>query len=268
MFRKSLISATMAAGVALALSAAPGHAADVLGSSVDSSVFSAAIGSTNGWSFLGTSTSAFTGSGNGTIDLRSASFSDSFGYAKTNDTGLVQVFGAGASVGSTSAVVGLFAVLCVLLQCEHERLERRQHTVHRRHSHRRVLRFDARRDIDIFKNASTDTWAFFYDDGGPAGSGDDNDFNDMVVTFSQTPASVPEPGSLAILGMALIGAGLPGPPQGAFLSSRNRTRQLPLGGCRFPPDCAALRVSHCLNSLLSPYGRNHRADLSEYSTHI
>lgn len=45
--------------------------------------------------------------------------------------------------------------------------------------------------------------ALFYDDAGPL-FGDDNDFNDMVVTVT----FVPEPASLVLLASGLIGAGL------------------------------------------------------------
>jgi hypothetical protein len=102
--RNTLLAAALALG--FSLTAAGAQASLVLGSSVDSSIFSAAIGSTNGWTFLGTNTSAFTGSGTGTIDLRSAAFADSFGYAKDNHTSLTQVFASGANVGSTATIAG------------------------------------------------------------------------------------------------------------------------------------------------------------------
>ena len=62
--------------------------------------------------------------------------------------------------------------------------------------------------IDIFQSSATGTYAFFYDDGGPDGYQDDRDYNDLVVTYTPTVASVPEPASLLLLGTGLLAAGL------------------------------------------------------------
>jgi hypothetical protein len=55
--------------------------------------------------------------------------------------------------------------------------------------------------LDMFVYQQGSTFAFFFDDGGPAGFPDDNDANDMVVTVS----AVPEPMSLALFGAGLAG---------------------------------------------------------------
>lgn len=55
-------------------------------------------------------------------------------------------------------------------------------------------------------NANPAMFAFFFDDGGGTtfdDAADDNDFNDMVITA--TAATVPEPGTMLLLGTGLMG---------------------------------------------------------------
>lgn len=60
-------------------------------------------------------------------------------------------------------------------------------------------------DMAIYQQG--DTFAFFFDDGGPAFNQpfDDNDYNDMVVTV--TARAVPEPATLSLLGAGLLALG-------------------------------------------------------------
>jgi hypothetical protein len=203
---KKALLAGAALGLMLLTAHAPAQAAPVLSSNVDSTIFAAALGATTGWSYLGQSTSAFSGSGMGEVELRSSDYPNSFGYGSTGHGSTTTVFGTGAAAGTTATIAGLSPSYLFWFNANPNSAGDR--------NTQWTDGFDSggnngenSGDIDIFQNLATNTWAFFYDDGGPNGNPDDNDYNDLVVSFRQA-ASVPEPGTLALLGLGFLGAGL------------------------------------------------------------
>jgi len=166
--------------------------------------------------------------GGGTLDLRSSTYGDSFGWAPDGtDTPLHTIFGNAAAAGATAAIApGVnfdfyfhtdgSGCSDVSLGCDPAG------SVFSDGSKSAANLGQV--DMAIYEDTQGD-YAFFFDDGGPSGLNlntcywnqdlwkyvcqpkDDNDYNDLVVTFVPTPTtkSVPEPVTLSLFGAGLAG---------------------------------------------------------------
>jgi hypothetical protein len=212
---------TLGAGLAaLGLAMASAHATPVGGGPVDSAVFTAAHLTTTGWSYDGNSVSAFSGSATGTLDLSLADYNDTFGYSKANGTALTPVF-SGTNSDGTSATINPTYNPYLLYFSSPGGAGNPSDSPATLFSNGTAIGTDSgQANLAIFYNASLSEYALFFDDGGPAGEtctggifnrrcnpNDDNDYNDMVVTFKPTPQSVPEPMSIAVIGAGMLGLG-------------------------------------------------------------
>ena len=197
---------TLAVAVMLAATlGASGAQATTIGGSVSNADFIAANGPLSGWSYVGQSTAAFTLPGSGTVELRSADFSNSFGYSTTGHASLTQVFSTSASVGTTATIAPGFTPFLFYFDAD---APGNGNDATRFTDGFGTGQAASQAGIDIFLRASTNTYSFFFDDGGPLGQGDDNDYNDLVVNYTPVTTRVPEPASIALLGTSLLGIGL------------------------------------------------------------
>jgi hypothetical protein len=194
---------------------APLSAAPVLGSAVDSFVFSSALGDIFGWSYLGVDVDPFMVGGTLELRGRESSYADSFGIADTTHGDLLTLFSPSAPIGATATVTADPTGYLFYFQADAPEMgglsdDNRQFSDGFSSG---GTPGQVEGDMAVFSNAAISTWAFFFDDAGSTGgvAGDDGDFNDLIVTLraAVTPAAtpVPEPGALGLLAGALLGAG-------------------------------------------------------------
>jgi hypothetical protein len=167
-------------------------------------------GSLDGWNYIGQTMPAITGPGELEIEARVARFDNSFGYGTTAHTGTTTVFAPNAGVGTRATIAGLSPNYQFWFGSDPAGT-----------ADDNVQWTDGfatggaigitQGDIDIFNNPFMRMWAFFFDDGGNEGAiEDDNDYNDMVVTFQETgpvrtPTGVPAPAALSLVSLGLLG---------------------------------------------------------------
>jgi hypothetical protein len=178
---------------------------------VSTSAFNLLFGTTAGWTYSGQSTAAFTGGGTASLVSRNSSYGDSFGVSTTGHVASTAIFGTGASVGASAVLTGASPTPYLFyFQADGSDFiiisdDNRQFSDGYDDGN---FPGEGQGGMDIFFNAAMSKWAFFFDDagGGSGILGDDDDYNDMVVSFQQASSSVPEPGSLALMGLALMAA--------------------------------------------------------------
>ncbi|MGE4064848.1 MAG: PEP-CTERM sorting domain-containing protein [Rhodospirillaceae bacterium] len=218
MFRKILSATILSVSLSFSFLAAPAKAVPILGSQVEGNLFLDALDVSHmlGWAYLGPDLgppSPFAAEGTLKLVHRSSTYQNTFGTSDINHENRVEIFGATAAVGATHALsMSPFERLFyfgadgadLLLASD----DNRQYTDGFSSG---GTPGSLQGGMEIFYHADSHKWAFFFDDagGGLPILGDDNDYDDLVVTFQLPNRGVPEPGAIGLLGFALLGlAGL------------------------------------------------------------
>lgn len=215
--RTKLLGATLGASIGIV-----GFVSDAAALPTQATFTAAGLGLIGSWTLVGDTGNPeifgtggngfFSSGGSAEFELRLAQDPHRFGTALTSHGGLTTIFDTTlVAVGATASFAApanpylfFFENFCVNCSGDDGRIFSDQ-----------VRQNDPLGQLDMAIFQQGGTFAFFFDDGGPAGGllcdligvgcNDDNDYNDMVVTV--TSRVVPEPATLSLLGAGLLALG-------------------------------------------------------------
>jgi hypothetical protein len=206
-----LPTTTITIALMLGVPAPPAHAAPILGSHVDSQVFLNSIAAnTEGWAYLGPSlleSSPLGIAGKVVVKSRSSTSQITFGYSDMDYQNKVEVVGAGSGAGAIFDLDASVDQRLFYFEVDGSDLPEGagDNTQFTGGPATGEVPGVYQGGIDIFYHANSKTWAFFFDEGGGGVPvlGDDNDYDDLIITFGSR--SVPEPGAIGLMSLALFG---------------------------------------------------------------